>query len=79
MADTITHKVKSAKSDYQIMMSNITKLENEKQSDQSVLSKLNEFSQYNELEYYFKLEKEEVREFFAIDEMYASCFLGSST
>lgn len=59
-AEVSTFIVKDVKSDYQNIMRNATKLEDQKQIDKSILSKLNEFAQYNDLEYYFKLEKEEV-------------------
>lgn len=52
--------MKDAKSDYQKLMSNLTHLQNQKQADKAVLSKLNEYSQYVALDYYFKLENEEV-------------------
>lgn len=43
-------------------MINVTKLEQIQNEDKSVLSKLNEFAQYNNLDYYFKLENEDVSE-----------------
>lgn len=56
-------KVRDAKTDYQKLMINVTKLEQKKNEEKSILSKLSEFAQYNELDYYFKLENEEVRRF----------------
>lgn len=51
--------VKDAKTGYQNLMVNMTQLQ--KETDASILSKLNEFAQYNELDYYYKVEKDEVK------------------
>lgn len=56
-------RVQDAKTNYKNLMINITKLEQIKNEDKSILSKLNEFAQYNDLDYYYKLENEEVNRF----------------
>lgn len=53
--------MKDAKTQYKELTSNLTTLEIENNKEKPILAKLNEFSQYNELDYYFKLEEEEVR------------------